>query len=645
MKHFWVAIFLSVVLTLSALPTRAQISPGNPATIPVPYLTSASPGEIVSTLNRVIANVNGAIAANAGGGGGGSGTVTNIAAGFGLSTSPGVCGSGNITTTGTMAQCTPSSVKTTNYTVLNGDGGGLIVANSGSAIAFTLGTPSATGNFAVGWCTNFINQGAGTLTVSATGATIYGAVATIAQNGFVSVCSDGTNYAAQGYPATAASGVTWPSTGNLVLSNTTNSPAGLAEIDGDCVVGAGGVWTAGACAAGGSTAASFNATTIGTGYQLNGANGLSYPAADSTAGASIAIGTSALSNMGASAAYHNTAVGYQAISGTGTTASVDNTAIGYQALKALTSGTGDTAVGSKTLLLATSANASTAIGDLALTAMTTTGNAFNTAVGYGSGSGITTGSQNVFVGSNAGLSITTGAGNTLVGHSAIGLTTSSAQATGVGNGIKLGSNDTAVGYQTLAATTTNTLNNSAFGWEALHAVTSGATNVAIGYSAGLLINSGASNTIIGANVGSTTLTTGGTNLLIGTGSGVTTPTSGTSNYMNIANMIVGDTSKGILIHEGPTVVVSACGTSPTLKTGSNDMAGEVTVGATGTSCTITFANAHTAAPVCVVTAQTALTGLAYTISTTAIVVSATGLGGDLVDYMCVGVSNTTNPTP
>lgn len=41
--------------------------------------------------------------------------------------------------------------------------------------------------------------------------------------------------------------VTWPASTDLVISNGTSSPAGLAPINGDCVVGSGGAWTAGAC--------------------------------------------------------------------------------------------------------------------------------------------------------------------------------------------------------------------------------------------------------------------------------------------------------------------------------------------------------------------------------------------------------------
>jgi hypothetical protein len=39
--------------------------------------------------------------------------------------------------------------------------------------------------------------------------------------------------------------ITWPASGSAVISNTTNSPAGVAEIDGKVLVGASGAWIAG----------------------------------------------------------------------------------------------------------------------------------------------------------------------------------------------------------------------------------------------------------------------------------------------------------------------------------------------------------------------------------------------------------------
>ena len=53
--------------------------------------------------------------------------------------------------------------------------------------------------------------------------------------------------------AAAGGSVSWPTSGNIVISNGTNTPASLAPVNGDCVVGSGGVWTAGSCAGGGGS--------------------------------------------------------------------------------------------------------------------------------------------------------------------------------------------------------------------------------------------------------------------------------------------------------------------------------------------------------------------------------------------------------
>ena len=44
--------------------------------------------------------------------------------------------------------------------------------------------------------------------------------------------------------------ITWPTIGDLLISNNTNSPAGLTEVDGDCVTGSGGAWITGPCGSG-----------------------------------------------------------------------------------------------------------------------------------------------------------------------------------------------------------------------------------------------------------------------------------------------------------------------------------------------------------------------------------------------------------
>jgi hypothetical protein len=72
----------------------------------------------------------------------------------------------------------------------------------------------------------------------------------------LSLADTHTNYSGGG-------SVTWPATTDLVISNATNSPAGLAPINGDCVVGSAGAWTAGACGGspgGSSTQVQYNSS-------------------------------------------------------------------------------------------------------------------------------------------------------------------------------------------------------------------------------------------------------------------------------------------------------------------------------------------------------------------------------------------------
>lgn len=61
------------------------------------------------------------------------------------------------------------------------------------------------------------------------------------------------NLGANGCGSGGGSGVTWPSSTDIVISTGTNTPNGLAPVNGDCVVGSGGAWTAGACSSGGYT--------------------------------------------------------------------------------------------------------------------------------------------------------------------------------------------------------------------------------------------------------------------------------------------------------------------------------------------------------------------------------------------------------
>lgn len=84
---------------------------------------------------------------------------------------------------------------------------------------------------------------------------------------------------------------------------------------------------------------------------------------------------------------------------------------------------------------------------------------------------------------------------------------------------------------------------------------------------------------------------------------------------------------------GSPPTLSSCGTSPAIS--GTDVAGEVTMGtAAPTGCTITFANPYTNAPWCVVTWQTNIATMQYTISTSAISLSQTATSSNKVNYRC-----------
>ena len=94
---------------------------------------------------------------------------------------------------------------------------------------------------------------------------------------------------------------------------------------------------------------------------------------------------------------------------------------------------------------------------------------------------------------------------------------------------------------------------------------------------------------------------------------------------------------GHLADTGSTPAVSSCGTSPAIS--GTDIAGLVTMGTgTPTGCTITFATAYSSTPYCIVTWQTNIASMQYTISTTAITLVQTGTSSNKVNYICRGQS-------
>jgi hypothetical protein len=292
--------------------------------------------------------------------------------------------------------------------------------------------------------------------------------------------------------------------------------------------------------------------------KIGGANGISYPAAETNLpDASIAIGSQALANMpvmlGTTGVYGNTAVGYQTMSSASmTTAANVNTAVGFQAMKRVTTASADTAVGYQAMLNTTTGRFNSVLGQSAIF-QNSTGQQ-NTAIGWAALFD-TTGNGNTAVGVTAGGTITSGTGNTIMGFSVAngtlgtgsnnillgtdGTTDTFSQgsntAIGIGQSVKPGTGDIAIGYQALmtnsgdslqniaigyqsmssASMTTAAIQNTAVGYQALQANTTGKLNTAIGNTALKSNTTGTENTAVGYNALSHATTTSGLNTAVG----------------------------------------------------------------------------------------------------------------------------------
>lgn len=95
-------------------------------------------------------------------------------------------------------------------------------------------------------------------------------------------------------------------------------------------------------------------------------------------------------------------------------------------------------------------------------------------------------------------------------------------------------------------------------------------------------------------------------------------------------------TNGHLNVNGTPPVVSSCGTSPVIA--GSDNAFTITVGATTTSCTISFKVPFNSTPTCVVSDQTQslVNALSYSVTASAVTLSQTALGGSKLDVHCLG---------
>lgn len=166
---------------------------------------------------------------------------------------------------------------------------------------------------------------------------------------------------------------------------------------------------------------------------------------------------------------------------------------------------------------------------------------------------------------------------------------------------------------------------------------------------------------VGINLPSSTQTGTGISFAVATGNsgfGTTTPTgkvaiqlnSGETYPANNAFLIASSTvsatttlfavtNTGHLYASSTAPTLSSCGTSPGIN--GDDHHGFITAGATAGGCTMTFAKAYPARPMCFVQNETgSITNtLSYTVSASAMTVTEAALGGDILDYYCEGFGN------
>lgn len=228
-----------------------------------------------------------------------------------------------------------------------------------------------------------------------------------------------------------------------------------------------------------------------------------------TSGTNTAVGYSALNYLSTGNA--NTAVGNNAMVGVSATplTGSSNTAVGDSALLAIQGAAQqNTALGTSALRNDTTSSYNTAVGNQALYTVTTGATGSNTAVGDSAGYYISTGGGNVAVGNNAisgngGASNITTNDNTAVGYQSMqvaidGAANNTAEGYDSLGGLTSGTANVAVGYQAGLALTTGT-DNTAIGFDSLLSETTGSPNTAVGYQAGKYITTGTANTALGTN--------------------------------------------------------------------------------------------------------------------------------------------------
>ena len=172
-----------------------------------------------------------------------------------------------------------------------------VTCTLGSTCTLTAAAGTLTGNTLASGVTASSLTSVGTLTglnVSG-GVTLSGLATSGSIGGSVCATSAGVLLYESAANCESSGGVTWPTSGDLVISNGTSSPAGLAPVNGDCVVGSGGSWTAGSCGSGSGLTVGTTTIASGTsGYLLYDNSGI----LGNEAASSLSIALSQITGLG-----------------------------------------------------------------------------------------------------------------------------------------------------------------------------------------------------------------------------------------------------------------------------------------------------------------------------------------------------------
>ena len=247
-----------------------------------------------------------------------------------------------------------------------------------------------------------------------------------------------------------------------------------------------------------------------------------------------AVGYEALTTAAGSAS-HNTAVGRSALKTWNVSGDGNNTAVGSEAGTALTTGVSNVLLGAEAGKTAQDVDSLVLIGDNAGKTVNHSNSDGMIAIGRDAATAITSADQCIYIGFEAGKENTTGGNNTIIGHKAMnetGAVPTSEHNTFIG--VDSGGGDwvtatsdanVGVGNYTLDGAMNGATFNTAIGYQALTAVTSGDNNVAVGAGTATQITTGGNNTYIGKSVDASAVDVTNETVL---GYGVTPPSGGNS---------------------------------------------------------------------------------------------------------------------